>query len=425
MKITLTPIRILLIILCLSFRVAAQPVVAKQAVAVRSIDPADTDFSDLQALKQSIGDARIVMLGEQTHGEGSTCLAKIRLIRFLHEQMGFDVLAFESGLYDCARIWENTRNGGQFKQEVIGSLFFMWATSRQMYPLFDYIQQRAHRPDSLVVAGFESQHSGLKAQQELFPDFEKYLRARHALPEDSSWAAFKRISVATFASRDYRPSLAEQTKFFQQLDQLKATLVKLDTAATAHFSESAGFWYRITASIESQTKRYWQLVSGNEVSVRDEHMALNLIWLAEKAYPGKKIIVWAHNVHISKKTNTLQMSANGSVPPFFASYVPMGTTVHQHFGKAAFSIGFSGAEGRYMDYTNSKIVDVPAAAPASVEGQLAAAGFTNAWLDYRYGKGAVETPQIATFADFFPLSAKWPEVFDGLFFIKKVFPVDR
>jgi len=34
------------------------------------------------------------------------------------------------------------------------------------------------------------------------------------------------------------------------------------------------------------------MTTGNEMSVRDEQMARNLIWLAEKAYPGKKIIVW-------------------------------------------------------------------------------------------------------------------------------------
>src|SRR5580692_698580 len=163
------------------------------AAPVRSIDPADTDFSDLGALKTAIGGARIVLLGEQTHGEGSTFLAKTRIIKFLHEKMGFDVLAFESGLYDCARIWENVNGGGQVSKEVIGSLFYMYATSGQMQPLFDYIQSRIHQDHPLILAGFESQHTGEKAKKDMFANFEQFLQRRHPEMTDSGFALFRRI----------------------------------------------------------------------------------------------------------------------------------------------------------------------------------------------------------------------------------------
>ena len=65
--------------------------------AVRSISPTDTDFRDLAFLKAEIGPARVVLLGEPTHGEGNVFEAKIRLLRYLREQMGFTTVAFESG----------------------------------------------------------------------------------------------------------------------------------------------------------------------------------------------------------------------------------------------------------------------------------------------------------------------------------------
>ena len=62
---------------------------------VRSISISENDVSDLEALGRDIGDARIVLLGEQTHGDGATFEAKARVVRYLHEHKGFDVLAFE------------------------------------------------------------------------------------------------------------------------------------------------------------------------------------------------------------------------------------------------------------------------------------------------------------------------------------------
>ncbi len=55
--------------------------VRQHTVAVRSIDPDSTDYADLEAIGDAIGDARVVMLGEQDHGDAPTFLAKSRLIR--------------------------------------------------------------------------------------------------------------------------------------------------------------------------------------------------------------------------------------------------------------------------------------------------------------------------------------------------------
>src|SRR6185369_4170315 len=71
---------------------------ADHAVRLRSIAPDDVDFKDLEPLRATLKSVRVVLLGEQSHGDGNTFLVKTRLIRFLHEQMGFDVLVFESGL---------------------------------------------------------------------------------------------------------------------------------------------------------------------------------------------------------------------------------------------------------------------------------------------------------------------------------------
>ncbi|WP_188935880.1 erythromycin esterase family protein [Puia dinghuensis] len=444
---------VFLFVLCFAVAARAQDLAASLrhcTSSVRSIAPDDSDYSDLNGLRAAIGGARIVLLGEQTHGEGSTFGAKIRLIKFLHEKMGFDVLAFESGFYDCARIWENVEQGGALSQEVIGSLFYMYATSVQMQPLFDYVQSEWHGGQSgadggqpglhgqpgangrqgglhgaqpLVLTGFESQHTGVKAKTQLFDDFERFMRKQQPAALDEEWDLFRRVSIATFASRDYRPSLVERSRFFAKLTALQR-LLNEDGKVTDSLTSSMGFWYQVLNSIESQTTRYWQMVTGNEVSVRDLQMAKNLIWLAEKAYPGKKIIVWAHNGHVAKGMSSL---VTGSQPPPKGedAFVPMGATIHHYFGSRAYCIGFSGSEGSYMNYVNDQIVNVAARPAGSIEGTLAGAGYTYAFVDYRRATGPLRQLQQATLADYGEARGIWPEVFDGLFFIAKVSPVER
>ena len=79
--------------------------VTENRVAVITISPDSTDFSDLEVIGDAIGDSRVVMLGEQDHGDGSTFLAKTRLIKYLHERKNFDVLAFESDFFALNEGW--------------------------------------------------------------------------------------------------------------------------------------------------------------------------------------------------------------------------------------------------------------------------------------------------------------------------------
>lgn len=61
-------------------------------------EPASQTTEDLSFLKEAVQDKRIVVLGESTHGAKEMNQSKIRMIKYLHEEMGYDVLAFETGL---------------------------------------------------------------------------------------------------------------------------------------------------------------------------------------------------------------------------------------------------------------------------------------------------------------------------------------
>jgi erythromycin esterase len=280
----------------------------------------------------------------------------------------------------------------------------MYATSEQTQPLFAYVQTHG-----LVLAGFESQHTGEKAKTLLFPDFTRFLSTHYPALVDSNWSVFRRLSLATFASSGFRPADGERDTFLAEVALLKKTLEDKGSVKGA-LTDAPGFWYQVVCSIESQALRYWGLTHDNPDAVRDAQMARNLIWLADHAYPGKRIVVWAHNVHISLGLGTFGPS----------TFVPMGHTVKAHFGDKSYAIGFTGASGTYMNYTNSAIVPVSPRSPGSVESTLS--GYAYAFVDYHAPAPARQTGALADYGE---LTGAWPTVFDGLFFIHNVFPVKR
>src|SRR5687767_15762634 len=114
---------------------------SRNSVALHSIDPtvADDPFTDLEPLKAAIGNSRIVVLGEQSHGDGATFLAKGRLIKFLHQRMGFDVLAWEAGLFNAHDMDAAVRDTLVALDQVRGrGLYPIWALSAQIAPVFEY-----------------------------------------------------------------------------------------------------------------------------------------------------------------------------------------------------------------------------------------------------------------------------------------------
>ena len=57
-----------------------------------------TDF--LCFLDEELKNKRILLLGEQLHQDGATLQMKTRMVRYLHEKLGYNVILYETGLYD-------------------------------------------------------------------------------------------------------------------------------------------------------------------------------------------------------------------------------------------------------------------------------------------------------------------------------------
>jgi erythromycin esterase-like protein len=100
------------------------------ANAVRLKTPeAGNGFADMQPLKKIIGNARIVSLGEATHGTREFFQLKHRMLEFLASEMGFTIFSIEANMPEAYRLNDYVLNGeGDPAKLLKGMYFWTWDT---------------------------------------------------------------------------------------------------------------------------------------------------------------------------------------------------------------------------------------------------------------------------------------------------------
>ncbi len=102
--------------------------IREHALPFRSADPAGS-LDDLLSLKAAIGDARIVALGEGTHGTREFFQMKHRLVRLLAEELGFTIFSIEANLPEAYRLNDYVLHGrGDPRALIAGMHFWTWNT---------------------------------------------------------------------------------------------------------------------------------------------------------------------------------------------------------------------------------------------------------------------------------------------------------
>jgi len=343
---------------------------------IRSIDPADADFSDLEALAQAVGDARIVMLGEQTHGDGATFLAKCRLVHFLHERMGFDVLAFESGFYDVWKAWQAVRAGQDVHVAARHAIFGIWSLSQEAKPVFDYVGANARSARPLELAGFDCQFqrgTDTFAHEFLLADLKAFFAA-NGIDTASllDWQRFKRVFnrlVADSNQYTWKPPLDDQRFVLDALDLLRERIRTTQGVGVS-------FWHQLLKSMKSQAQCHFQVDPRTfaEMSRRDMQMGENIVWLAREAYPRRKIIVWAATFHNARNLNLINPEAR--------DLVTMGHVAWQALGSEICNVGFTSYEGASA-FAGRTPTSLPVPPAGSLEDLWAGTSHQLAFLDLR------------------------------------------
>lgn len=407
-------------------RSAAVARLVVQVAPLRTVDPDDLDFADLAPFRSLIGSARIVMLGERSHGDGASVYAKLRLIEFLHREMGFGVLAVESGFDDCRQTLERWRAGDDSEKASEACLLGNWGGTDQALKFRRYLATAARSESPLKVAGFDCQITNRDDPAATARSVAGFLRELSPSLEGSP--RLMAITEAIAKLRDYerKRTVAEREK-----DRAAIADVAVLVAASGQVSPQRAHYQQLAKSLAVQEESNWEYQSKGDVDMaqinrRDAQMADNLKFLADVRYPQQRIVVSAATYHIMRHAEGIRSvsgkaGAPTSMGDMLDGLVPMGELVRRRFGLSAIALGFVTAFGHSSCCERERTHGLEPAPAGSLEGILSGSGYDFALLDLRPLRGTLRDETILGRPQghgFYVVD--WPEILDGVVFVREM-----
>jgi protein-L-isoaspartate(D-aspartate) O-methyltransferase len=300
----------------------------------------DLASADLERLLHRIGDARVVLLGEATHGTSEFYRMRERISRELIERKGFSFIAIEGDWPDAARVDHYVRHAEYPPSEWTAFARFpvwMWR-NQEVRQFVDWLRAR----NATVEAGKRVAFHGLDLYS-LYNSIRSVLNYLEDVDPQTARVARERYGCLTPWQGD--PATyghAALTGAYQTCEREVVTML-LDLMEKRHaYAEHDGERFLDAvqnARLVANAERYYRtMYYGSRASwnLRDGHMFETLKTLLSFHGPASKAIVWAHNSHIGDSAAT-EMSSRGEYN--------IGHLCRKEFGNAAYSIGFGTNSG--------------------------------------------------------------------------------
>jgi erythromycin esterase len=382
------------------------------------------DRTDLEGLDEIIGDARIVALGEATHGTSEFFRMKHRILDYLVREKGFTLFAMEASWPEMNRIddWVKGRRPlNEAAMLLSGQYFWTWNTSSVLDLLFwarDFNEMKAGG-EPVSVLGFDMQFPGMAIHNvvtylgSIDPPGATFAAASYeCVDANDPRGAF----AAWYADRDASYQIACRSEINSVFDYLSANRAALQAASSSRAFALAQQSARLVQQFEDMTAQ-------RVPSARDVYMAENVDWLLAQAPTGTKAVLWAHNYHVGDMLGT------------------MGSHLRQSHGSDLVAIGFDFDHGWFtagtitedQGWTGLAVHRVGPAPEGSYESFFRAAGEPRFILDMRgVGLGTPATTWLAgprrfrsIGAGYSPGNPDWffqldrlPSLFDVVIFIR-------
>ena len=319
--------------------------IAEHAEPFESVDAAD-----LGPLLDRIGDARVVCIGEASHGTSEFYALRARITRALIEQKGFTIVGAEADWPDMERVdaYVRHREPGESEWEAFARFpTWMWR-NREVAEFVEWLREwndgrafgeRAGMFGLDVYSLYTSIHEVLRYLEDRDPQLAATARERYACltPFARDPAHYGRAVV----TQQYRACETEAVAMLQDLLRQRLQLASGGTSSAGEEGvESEAFSFFDAAQnarvVRDAEAYYREMFYGNVSTwnLRDTHMmgTLNSLLAFFGARGSEaKAVVWAHNSHLGDAAAT-QMGRRGEIN--------LGHLCRQRHGDAAYLVGF-------------------------------------------------------------------------------------
>jgi erythromycin esterase-like protein len=198
---------------------------------------AEHGFDDLAPLAAMIGDARIVGLGESTHGTREHFQMKHRLVEYLVEELGFSWFAIEASTPEAHRLDAYVLGGDGDPEALIRGMYFWTWTTEEVLAMVEWMRAYNARSDQKIhFTGFDMQTPDVAADEVI-----RFLREVESATADRAAEQYANIVKA-----DAGPSFATATYTIDP-DEARGAAIRFTAwIRTANVRDGyAGLWCRI------------------------------------------------------------------------------------------------------------------------------------------------------------------------------------
>ena len=315
----------------------------ERAVPLEGTDPTD-DLGDLAPLEDTLADARVVGLGEATHGTREFFRLKHRLIRLLVERLEYRLVAMEANFAETLAIDEYVVHGRGDPREVLdGIRFWTWDTE-EVLALLEWLRAfNEGRPveDRVRFYGIDAQFTGASAEglREFFAERDPALLDEHG--EGLEVLVEERIDV-DWESIDGGGDDGATGETNERLERAERTVDAMRTwFDDRDLTDDVVALHRQHVRALAGALAYKRGAHENDMQAaideRDRAMAETLAWALAR-FSHDRAAVWAHDKHLQRTTRETRF---GTAPS-------LGSRLADRYGDDYYAVGFDFADGEFQ-----------------------------------------------------------------------------
>ena len=332
-------------------------------------------FDDLAPIARMVAGARLVALGEATHGTREFSQLKHRLLEYLVTRLGFSVFLMEAGVGDASALDDYIVNGKGDARSALGAAVYRIWDTEELLAMVEWMRawnaDPAHTKLRFYGVDVQSPSTGL-------PILLAYLD--RVDPTQAARARGYLAPVREYLGRRDYGKLSAATRAALH-DGLRDLLARFDAQRTGWTkATSAREWLvarKAADVIRQRTSSFAPPAGETEVDARDKGMAENAAWVLEDLEPGARGVLWAHDMHIARDG--------------YDGVISVGQRLAARYGKSYVALGFAWNQGgfRALEYGGPEVHEVGADAPGGFGATFASLGLPLAAIDLRGARGAV------------------------------------